>query len=137
MGLVDKTEVFCENLALLEGGVTDVIDLGATPTLRAASLSGLHLIIEVTQQPTDELEEITEVTSPTVHWKSEATICSELIVGYRIASLPLPTKANYERYLGVRIAVAEGGEPVSTVTGKYTAYLSTDPMLKTNYPNGV
>lgn len=151
MGLVDRTEVFCEALEVQDTQVTESIDLGAAPTTRAMMVAGQYLIIETVDPATDGSAETNTVTfslesdsvtdlsaSPTVHWKSEPLVVTDLVVGRRVASLPLPTVANYERHIGIRFSVNDAaGDPSTNLTGSYTAYLSPDPMLKTNYPNAI
>lgn len=126
--------------------ISDVIDLGATPTLRSLSFEGMHLKIVVAANTSDAAQDITLTlslesdstvglaTSATTHWKTEAIAVDNLTAGMVLAVLPLPVKANYERYLGVRVVAVNPND--AGVGVSVTAKLVAVPDINPAYPAG-
>lgn len=143
--IVNKKEEFSDSQAVTATaiGSTDVIDLGASPTLQdpangkplfivfqvdtAATAAGAATVtLEVLSDSTTNL-----ATSPTIHATTEAIGKATLVAGYkRILALP-PGRA-YERYLGVRYTVATG--PLTA--GAFSAFLTAEPQNWVSYPAG-
>ncbi len=152
MGIVDKTNVMAEGLSVggSEETTTETIDLGSSPAARVAAAQGQYLVVEVVTAFTAdggdpathgtfhlESDTVNDLSSsPTVHWRSPAIAIATLVAGYRVCSLPLPAKADYKRFIGMRI-ISSGGTPGLFGDGTLTAYLSADPMLKTTYPDAI
>lgn len=140
--ILDERNEFADALAVTSTAISDVIDLGATPTLRALAMQDLYLVINVDEQATAsgsatvqfslESDSTADLaTSATVHWQSSAIGKATLAPGYFVTKLPLPIDATYERYLGVRFTVATG--PLTA--GKFSAYLTPVPPVATIYPD--
>lgn len=124
----------------------DVIDLGATPTLRdLGNGQPLYWVIQVDTAFTDGAGETATVklelasdstanlaTSKTVHATFDATIVTTLVAGYQ-KIIPLPIQATYERYLGVWETVATA----NLATGKLNMFLTTDPNGWRAYPDAI
>ena len=140
--IIDKLNEFANDLAVTASAISDVIDLGATPTLRSLSFQNLYLVISVDVQATAagaatvqfslESDSTADLaTSATVHWQSAAIVKATLAPGYTVVKLPLPIDATYERYLGVRFTVATG--PLTA--GKFSAFLTPTPPVSVAYPD--
>lgn len=126
--------------------ISDVIDLGATPTLRSLSFEGMHVKIVVAANTSDAAQDITVTvslesdstanlaTSATTHWTTEAKSVDLLSAGDVIAVFPLPVKANYERYLGVRVTAVNPND--AGVGFSLTAKLVAVPDINPAYPAG-
>lgn len=141
--ILDERTEFSDAQAVTASAITDVIDLGSTPTLR--SLQGgepLYLVISVDESATAagaatvtfslESDSTADLnTSATVHWSSSAIGKATLVAGYTVAQVALPLTANVERYLGVRYTVATG--PLTA--GKFSAFLTPVPPVATIYPD--
>lgn len=150
MAFVDKLTEFANALGVTSGGITDVVDLGTTPTLRALAMQNQCLVLNITTLfDPDAGDPATTVvfdlvsdsaaaltTSPTVHWSSDVLNVADMVAGLTVAIVPLPMKANYERYLGLSITLG-GGTPGVLATGAISAYLTPDPSLRTLYPNAI
>jgi hypothetical protein len=122
---------------------TDVIDTGATPTLKNLGAGEpLYLVIQVDttfvgatatiqfQLASDSVAALT--TSKTIHIDTGAIAVATWVAGYTLV-YALPQQATYERYLGLWETVA-----TATVTaGKINAFLTHDVSAYTAYPDGI
>ena len=141
--ILDERTEFSDAQAVTSSAISDVIDLGATPTLRSLGAGEpLYLVISVDEAATAagaatvtfslESDSTADLaTSATVHASTAAIGKATLIVGYTAAIIPLPVAATYERYLGVRYTVATG--PLTA--GKFSAFLTSTPVVATIYPD--
>ena len=126
---------------------SDVIDLGATPTLRDLGAGEpLWLVLQVdtvfgdtgaagTGYVTIDLVSDSAAaltTSKTTHWTSGAIIVGTWVAGYTIA-IPLPSAVTYERYLGLWMTVGT----TNIISGKLNAFLTHDVAKYTAYPNAI
>jgi len=126
---------------------SDVIDLGATPTLRNLGAGEpLWLVLQVdtafgdtaaagtgyvtVDLVSDSVAALT--TSKTTHWTSGAIIVGTWVAGYTIA-IPLPSEVTYERYLGLWMTVGT----TNIISGKLNAFLTHDVAKYTAYPNAI
>lgn len=120
---------------------TDVIDLGATPTLRdIGNGEPLYLVIQVDTTFTgagnvtfdlvsDSAAALT--TSKTTHWSSGAIDYATWAAGYtKIVALPI--EALYERYLGLWETTSG-----NLTGGKINAFLTREPAKWASYPNAI
>ena len=154
MAFVDRGLELADNLAVTTTGtITNVVDLGVNPTTRSLSLQNAYLVIDCTADVDDAGAGAATVTiklvsdsaaalttSPTTHWSSAAlavtlagTPSPEMFAGQTVTVLPLPVKANYERYLGVSFTITDG--PLST--GAFNVYITHDPSIRTLYPDAI
>lgn len=147
---IDKRTEFAANaaIALNVGNAiapnTDVIDLGATPTLRdIGNGQPVYLVLRATtafagsgatvqfQLVSDSVAALT--TSKTVHIDTGAISLGTDNAAWAIAGYtkiyPLPIEATYERYLGLWMTVASA----NVTAGKLEAFLSLDPNGNTAY----
>lgn len=119
----------------------DVIDLGATPTLRDLGAGQpVYLVIQVDtaiagtsstvqwQLASDSTANL--ATSKTVHLDTGAIAEATLVAGYTKV-LALPMEATYERYLGIWQTVGTA----NLSAGKVNMFLATDVAKYTNYPD--
>lgn len=121
----------------------DVIDLGATPTLRdLGNGRPLYLVIQVDtavvgssstvqwQLASDSTANL--ATSKTVHLDTGAIAEATLVAGYtKVYALPI--EATYERYLGIWQTVATG----NLSAGKVNIFLATDVAKYTAYADAL
>ena len=143
--IIDDRNEFSDALAVTASAISDVIDTGSLPTLKALASGGpLFLVISVDEQATAagaatvtfslESDSTADLaTSPTVHWQSSAIGKATLAPGYNVACIPLPVLHNVERYLGVRYTVATG--PLTA--GKFSAFLTSTPAQWKAYDNAI
>lgn len=130
-------------LAVGNAIIGDVVDLGATPTLR--NLGNGEVMYWVVQVDTDfvgatstttfELSSDSTAnlaTSRTVHASTGAIPVASLVAGYT-KIIPLPVEATYERYLGVWETVATA----NVTAGKINSFLTHDVAKYTVYPDGI
>lgn len=121
----------------------DVIDLGASPTLRdIGNGEPLYLVIQVDtavvgttstvqwQLASDSTANL--ATSKTVHIDTGAIAEATLVAGYT-KIYPLPVEATYERYLGLWQTVAVN----NLSAGKINAFLTREPAKWAAYPNAI
>lgn len=121
----------------------DVIDLGATPTLRdLGNGQPIYLVIQVDtaivgttstvqwQLCSDSTANL--ATSKTIHLDTSAIAEATLVAGYTIA-IALPIAATYERYLGLWQTVAVN----NLSAGKINAFLTRDVAKYTVYPDAI
>lgn len=121
----------------------DVIDLGATPTLKdIGNGEPLYLVIQVTtavvgssstvqwQLASDSTANL--ATSKTVHIDTGAIAEATLVAGYTIIQA-LPIAATYERYLGIWQTVATG----NLSAGNLNIFLTQHPAKYTIYPDAL
>lgn len=114
--------------------VGDVVDLGATPTLK--NIGGgepIYLVIQIDTTlvgatSTSEFKLVSDstadlATSPTLHYTSGALPVATTVAGYQVCVVPLPSQATYERYLGVTVTSAVA----NTTAGKVNAFLTLTP----------
>ena len=143
--ILDERTEFADALAVTSTAITDVIDLGATPTLRnlGGGKDNLWLVIGVDTAATAagaatvafslESDSTSDLaTSATVHWQGPAIGKATLVAGYVAAVVPIPS-GQYERYLGVRATVATG--PLTA--GKFNAFLTNDASKWQAYADAV
>jgi len=141
--ILDERTEFASALAVTATAISDVIDLGATPTLRdIGNGRGAFLVIQCDETATASgsatvtfsLESDSTAnlaTSATVHLITAAIAKATLVAGYRVLCIALPIGVTYERYLGVRFTVATG--PLTA--GKFSAFITLDPVGTFAYPN--
>lgn len=144
--ILDERTEFSDAQVVTASAITDVIDLGATPTLR--NLGGgseqLWLVISVAvavaaagaATVTFSLESDSTAdlaTSATVHFSTAAIGKATLVAGYVPVCIALPS-GQYERYLGVRYTVATG--PLTTGSA-FDAFLTTDARKWQAYADAV
>lgn len=121
----------------------DVIDLGATPTLKdIGNGEPLYLVIQVStavvgssstvqwQLSSDSTANL--ATSKTVHIDTGAIAEATLVAGYTIIQA-LPIAALYERYLGIWQTVATG----NLSAGNLNIFLTQHPAKYTIYPDAL
>jgi hypothetical protein len=121
----------------------DVIDLGATPTLKdIGNGEPLYLVIQVStavvgssstvqwQLASDSTANL--ATSKTVHIDTGAIAEATLVAGYTIIHA-LPIAALYERYLGIWQTVATG----NLSAGNVNMFLTHSPAKYTIYPDAL
>lgn len=121
----------------------DVIDLGATPTLRdLGNGEPLYLVIQVDtavvgssstvqwQLASDSTANL--ASSKTVHLDTGAIAEATLVAGYtKVYALPI--EATYERYLGIWQTVATG----NLSAGKVNIFLTQQPAKWTAYADAL
>lgn len=121
----------------------DVIDLGATPTLRDIGAGEqLYFVIQVDTAITGTTSTVqwqlasdstaNLATSKTVHADTGAIAEATLVAGYQIA-IPLPLAATYERYLGIWQTVGTN----NLSAGKINAFITHDVAQYTSYPDAL
>lgn len=145
--ILDEFNEFCDaTSAILAVGnaiIGDVIDLGATPTLRNLGAGeNLYLVIQVdttfvgaTSTTTFDLVSDSTAnlaTSKTTHVSTGAIPVATLVAGYTKV-IPLPGEATYERYLGLWETVATA----NVTAGKINAFLTKDVSAWTAYPDAL
>lgn len=121
----------------------DVIDLGATPTLRDLGTGEpIYLVIQVDtaiagssstvqwQLCSDSVAALT--TSKTVHLDTSAIAEAALVAGYTKV-YALPQEATFERYLGIWQTVAVG----NLSAGKVNIFLTTQPAKWRAYDDAI
>ena len=141
--ILDERTEFCDAtsaiLAIGNAIIGDVVDLGATPTLRdIGNGQQLYWVIQVdttfvgaTSTTTFELSSDSAAaltTSRTVHASTGAIAVATLVAGYTII-IPVPWGVTYERYLGVWETVATA----NVTAGKINSFLVTDPSAWNAY----
>lgn len=143
--ILDERTEFSDALAVTASAISDVIDLGATPTLRSPGAGEqLYLVISCDETATAagaatvafslESDSTADLaTSATVHVTTTPIGKASLTAGATVAVIPLPVGATYERCLGVRFTVATG--PLTA--GKFSAFLSANPSIRTIYADAV
>ena len=125
---------------------TDVIDLGATPTLRALTAGEpVYLVLQADtafagsgatvqfQLASDSTANL--ATSKTVHIDTGAISLGTDNAAWAIQGYTkvyaLPPDATYERYLGLWMTVASA----NVTAGKLNAFLTLTPPIQTIYPD--
>jgi hypothetical protein len=142
--IIDSRTQFAAAQAVTASAISNVIDTGATPTLKALAIHPLYLQVSVDVAATAagaatvtfslESDSTADLaTSATVHWTSAAIGKATLVAGYNVVTIPLPADATFERYLGVRFTVATG--PLTA--GSFTASLVNTPTVRTIYPDAI
>lgn len=142
--IIDTQTQFSNEQAVTSTAIsTNVIDLGATPTLRDLGTGEtMDLVISVDEAATAsgaatvtfslESDSTADLaTSATVHWSSAAIGKATLVAGYEVARIKIPA-GSYERYLGLRYTVGTG--PLTA--GKFTASLVKDAQADAVYAAG-
>ena len=144
--IIDGENEFSDAQAVTSTAIsTNVIDLGATNTLKNLGNGGpIYLVIQTQTSCTDTSSDATVTfslesdstanlaTSATVHWTSGAlAFATYATAGTRVATIALPWSKTYERYLGVRYTVASG--PLTA--GAFDAFLTLDPQAYDSYAN--
>lgn len=120
---------------------SDVIDLGAAPTLQdIGNGEPLYLVLQVDtafvgatatiqfQLASDSTSDL--ATSKTVHLDTGAIPVATWAAGYTKV-LALPAEVTYERYLGIWMTVATA----NVTAGKLNAFLTTQPSKWTALPD--
>ena len=146
MILDDRLE-FCDaTSAILAVGnaiIGDVVDLGATPTLRDIGTGEpMYWVIQVettfvgaTSTTKFELSSDSTAnlaTSRTVHAATGDIPVATLVAGYTKV-IPLPLEATYERYLGVWETVGTA----NVTAGKINSFLTHDVARWNAYPDAI
>lgn len=122
---------------------TDVIDLGATPTLQnigagdpvylvlqvdtAFEGAGASITLDLVSDSTSNL-----ATSKTTHLSTGAIGVATWAAGYTRV-FPVPNDVTYERYLGLWMTVAGA----NVTAGKLNAFLTHDVARWTAYPDAI
>lgn len=149
--ILDERNEFCDaTSAVINVGnaiIGDVIDLGATPTLRDIGTGEpVYLVLQVDTAFSDaadagnatiQFDLVSDstanlATSKTTHVSTGAMAIASLVAGFTKV-FALPQEATYERYLGL-------WETVGTTNldaGKINAFLTTDVARWTAYPNAI
>lgn len=134
--IFDERTEFCDAtsaiLAIGNAIIGDVVDLGATPTLRnTGNGEPIYLVLQVAttfvgagatvqfQLASDSTANL--ATSKTVHWDSGAIALATLVAGYTKVVV-LPSEHTYERYLGLWETVATA----DVTAGAINAFLTHD-----------
>ena len=145
--ILDERTEFCDaTSAILNIGnaiIGDVMDLGATPTLRdLGNGEPIYLVIQVDtafvgatatikfELKSDSTADL--ATSATTHLDTGAIAVATWAAGYTKV-YALPTEATYERYLGLWETVATA----NVTAGKINAFLTRDVAKYTNYPDAL
>ena len=144
--ILDERTEFCDaTSAILNIGnaiIGDVVDLGATPTLRdIGNGEPLYLVIQVTtafvgatatiqfQLASDSTANL--ATSKTVHYDTGAIAVASYIAGFtKVVALPM--EVTYERYLGLWETVATA----NVTAGAINAFLTHDAAKWAAYDDG-
>jgi hypothetical protein len=145
--ILDELTEFCDATSVVinvgNAIVGDVIDLGATPTLRdIGNGDPLYLVIQVDTAvvgttSTLQLQLCSDstanlATSKTVHLDTGAIAEATLVAGYTKV-YALPPEATYERYLGLWETVAVN----NLSAGKINAFLTRDVAKWAAYADGI
>lgn len=145
--IMDERNEFCDATSAVLGIgnaiIGDVIDQGATPTLRdLGNGEPIYLVIQVDTTfvgatatvtfdlASDSVAALT--TSKTTHATTGAIPVATLVAGYTKV-IPLPTEATYERYLGIWETVATA----AITAGAINAFLTRDVAKWTAYNDGI
>lgn len=145
--ILDERNEFCDATsgAINIGNaiIGDVIDLGATPTLRDIGAGEpIYLVIQVDttfvgasgtvkfELASDSTADL--ATSKTVHLATAAIPVATLVAGYQVA-YALPQEVTYERYLGLWETVAT----TNMSAGKINAFLTTAVAKYTAYADAI
>jgi hypothetical protein len=148
--ILDERTEFGDAFSLIGNAATtyilgDVIDLGATPTLRNLG-DGREIMLEIDIDTTvlaaggaanitfklvsDSTADL--ATSATTHWTSAALAKGTLVAGYNVVKMVLP-HGNYERYLGVTFTP----DTNNITAGKANAFLAESVAAYTAYPDAI
>lgn len=124
--------------------VGDVIDLGASPTLK--NIGGgepIYLVIQIDTTivgagSSSEFKLVSDstsdlATSPTTHFSSGALPVATTVGGYLVCAVPLPSSQTYERYLGVTVT----SSAFNTTAGKANAFLTLTPPAWVALPDAL
>jgi hypothetical protein len=148
--ILDELNEFADATSVIATATTetilgDVIDLGATPTLRDLGAGEpLYLVIQIdtsvaasggAANVTFKLKSDSTAnlaTSATTHWTSGAIAKATLVAGYALV-IALPLGVTYERYLGVTFTA----DTNDTTAGKANAFLTRDVAQYTAYPDAL
>lgn len=145
--ILDERNEFCDAasaiLAIGNAIIGDVMDLGATPTLRnIGSGEPMYLVLQVTTTfvgvgATIDFSLLSDstadlATSPTTHLSTGAIPVATLVAGYQKA-FALPDGVDYERYLGLWETVAAA----NVTAGAINAFLTHDVARWTAYDNAI
>ena len=145
--ILDERTEFCDatSAAINIGNaiIGDVVDLGATPTLRdLGNGEPLYLVIQVDTAfagasgvvtfdlVSDSAAALT--TSKTTHVSTGGIAVATLVAGYT-KIIALPTEVAYERYLGLWETVAT----TNISAGKINAFLTATPAKWTAYDDAI
>lgn len=145
--ILDERSEFCDAtsaiLAIGNAIIGDVMDLGATPTLR--DIGGgepVYLVIQVDTTfvgatatvafdlVSDSAAALT--TSKTTHVSTGAIAVATLVAGYTKV-IPLPVEFTYERYLGIWETVATA----NITAGAVNAFLVRNAAKWTSLPDAI
>lgn len=140
----DAHDIFSDSQAVTATAISNVIDLGASNTLKdlgAGEPIYLVIVVETTTASagsttvdfTLESDSTADLaTSATVHWTLSGVAKATLVAGYRVAAVALPL-GDYERYLGVRYTV----NTANFSAGAFSAFLTRQPQAYKNYADGI
>lgn len=136
--ILDKLNLFSDNVAVTASAISDVIDLDSDVTLRnVGGPDAIYFVVMSGTVATDASSDATlEValvsdstanlaTSPTTHLTTGTLAFATFAVANKVlmaAALPL---GDYERFLGVKYTVASG--PLTA--GTFKAFLTRDPQF--------
>ncbi len=130
---------------------TNVVDLGATPTLRDLGVGEqvwFVVQVDVTGTGAGTLQislvsggDVALQTTPVTHYASPLFVGTDMVAGKDLVAIKLPSSGslgatyiaspNYKRYLGVQYTIA------STVGAvKLSAFLVKDYQKNVSYPSG-
>lgn len=143
MAYIDAELEFSDGQAVTATAISEnVVDLGATPTLRDIGAGEpMWLVVNVgtaftaagaaTLTITLESDSTADLaTSATTHWTSATIPKASLTANTNIVKQPLPSEVTYERYLGLRYTVATG--PMTA--GTLDAFITKDYEQLNSYP---
>lgn len=146
--IIDERNELCDATSAVLGLglnaiIGDVIDQGATPTLRDLGAGEpIYLVIQVTTTfvgatSTTTFDLVSDsaaalTTSKTTHASTGALPVATLVAGYTKV-IALPTEATYERYLGLW----ETNATAAVTAGAINAFLTRDVAKWTAYNNGI
>ncbi len=145
--ILDERSEFCDAtsavLAIGNAIIGDVMDLGATPTLRdIGNGQPLYLVIQVDTTfvgatSTTQFQLVSDstanlATSKTIHLDTGAIPVATLVAGYT-KIMALPSEVTYERYLGLWETVATA----NVTAGKINAFLTTEPARWAAYADAI
>ena len=143
--LLDLLSTFNNDTALTATAISDVIDLGASPTLRNLGAGQpIYLVGHVgttfTAAGAATLDSILDsdstadlATSATTHITIPQIAVATLVSGYSIIKQALPIEETYERFLGMRNTVGTG----PFTAGKLTFSLTDRPEAYTTLPDPI
>lgn len=146
--IIDSRGEMCSATALNTGAagtylIGSQIDLGVDG-LDVGVGEDLYLVVQVTTTATSggsatlqvklasDASAAISTTTSTVHYTSDAIAVADLVAGYRVAAVRLPS-GTYERYLGILQVTGTA----AFTAGNIDAFLTKDISAWTAYPDAV